>query len=1207
VWFSVVVPPTGRLVLDTDDVMGTPDLVMALYQTSAANCSSTFGMFACDDNNSLNGTNLPKLDIWGLIPSSTVYVRIWGKTGTTGAFQICASCPPPIAGVVSPATFSTCTGQSVTFTLSGHTSLGTTLQWQQSTDGGTTWTNVASATSATLSVSPTVGIRYRVAVSGCTTVNSTVGIIIHTATAPPTASTVSASLANVCKGSSSTLTATGGTGTGYQWQQSTDAGVTWTDFGGGLTTQAVSPTVATQYRVIRTNASCQPSSASAAVTVGVNCLNMQAGNTTSCGLTFYDSGGSGGSYSNNEALVHTFYPNGSGAVTLAFSGALAFSGNGANLCNDNMLIYDGPNNTFPIVGVYCNGDSPGNITSTHPSGALTVDFASNNSGTNNGWSAALSCCAVLGGSITPTQVCASTTIQTFTLSGHTAGSTFQWQQSTNAGSTWTNIAGATSATYNTGSVSPGASGITYRVRVTNGGCTVSSQYTIISRPADGGSVSPSTSTLCTSQAQILTNYGGTGNYQWQQSTDGLTWTNVVGATLSTYSFSTATAGIYYLRVQRNSGGCIANSTSLTVNVVACNDVTLNAATNGTTVNTCGTRFYDSGGSAGNYGNSENRTVTICPSTAGQKIQIDFNTFVTQFALSGPPSNILVSDSLQIFNGNSTSSPLLTTYAGDRTSLGLALTSSASDGCLTFRFISNTSTVGSGWDANVSCVAAINCGSNVAASDFCTTSTPICNLNGYCGNTFSYTASASDPSSTNTKFCGSVENSSWLSFVASATTTVLDVRSGTCDRVAATQTTGIQMQLYSLSGDCTVGSATNYTAVGTCYSTGLFQNFSILATGLTVGQTYYLMVDGYANAQCSYSVTINSGATNTPVNAGPDQTICPGTSATLSATGGGSSDYNWYTGGSSGTLVGTGATITVSPSATTTYTAVNISGPTGLEDNVVVTVNNTSNTLAISPTIGYYSIGSFGIVMNVSGGSPIGGTYSWSPATGLSSTSGTTVIANPSTPITYTVTYTAPNGCISQITTVASPGIPLSDRVIALQAQTVADNIILHWKVTPNHELKHFVVERANKDLVFKSLGQTNVVAQELAYSLVDDSPMMGTNYYRLHIFDNKGNHAYSPVVQATIDNDLTRFVKVYPIPTSSNGLLNIDYEVGNTGDIIFKILTMSYVQMHEYKVKVERLGTHQTTLKLPPLSVGIYLLQLQDKMGRRKVTKIIVQ
>ena len=48
-----------------------------------------------------------------------------------------------------------------------------------------------------------------------------------------------------------------------------------------------------------------------------------------------------------------------------------------------------------------------------------------------------------------------------------------------------------------------------------------------------------------------------------------------------------------------------------------------------TVNTCSGVFVDSGGEAGTYSGNESITYTICPEFAGQKVQLQFTTFVTQ--------------------------------------------------------------------------------------------------------------------------------------------------------------------------------------------------------------------------------------------------------------------------------------------------------------------------------------------------------------------------------------------------------------------------------------------------------------------------------------------------------------------------------------------------------------------------------------------------
>ena len=48
-------------------------------------------------------------------------------------------------------------------------------------------------------------------------------------------------------------------------------------------------------------------------------VNMTNGSTTTCSSDFYDSGGSGGSYVENENFTYTFMPASSGAIKLVWN------------------------------------------------------------------------------------------------------------------------------------------------------------------------------------------------------------------------------------------------------------------------------------------------------------------------------------------------------------------------------------------------------------------------------------------------------------------------------------------------------------------------------------------------------------------------------------------------------------------------------------------------------------------------------------------------------------------------------------------------------------------------------------------------------------------------------------------------------------------------------------------------------------------------
>lgn len=109
------------------------------------------------------------------------------------------------------------------------------------------------------------------------------------------------------------------------------------------------------------------------------------------------------------------------------------------------------------------------------------------------------------------------------------------------------------------------------------------------------------------------------------------------------------------------------------------------------VYSCNARFYDSGGSNGNYGNNERNTITFYPGTAGGKVQVAFSSFEVENRY----------DYLYVYDGVSRQSSLIGKYTS--TNMPPVLTASNVDGALTFYFTSDNSMNKSGWEAQVSCL------------------------------------------------------------------------------------------------------------------------------------------------------------------------------------------------------------------------------------------------------------------------------------------------------------------------------------------------------------------------------------------------------------------------------------------------------------------------------------------------------------------------
>ena len=138
------------------------------------------------------------------------------------------------------------------------------------------------------------------------------------------------------------------------------------------------------------------------------------------------------------------------------------------------------------------------------------------------------------------------------------------------------------------------------------------------------------------------------------------------------------------------------------------------------------------------------------------------------------------------------------------------------------------------------------------------------------------------------------------------------------------------------------------------------------------------------------------------------TICPGNSATLTASGG--VNYIWNTGASTSVII-------VSPSSVTNY-SVTVSNSSGCTKDAAVTVSlNPLATANAGPDISMCA-GS-ATTFNTTGN----GTYSWSPATGLTCTTCANPVCSATSNTTYT--FTVANGCGTAIDsiTVYTPALP----------------------------------------------------------------------------------------------------------------------------------------------------------------------------------------
>jgi len=115
---------------------------------------------------------------------------------------------------------------------------------------------------------------------------------------------------------------------------------------------------------------------------------------TVCSGNFFDSGGSGSSYSNNENYSMTFCSSNGNPIELSFN-SFDVEANGS--CSyDGLTIYNGSNASATSFGTFCGTNSPGTITSSN-NNCLHVVFYSDGSVVEPGWEATINCQSGGGG------------------------------------------------------------------------------------------------------------------------------------------------------------------------------------------------------------------------------------------------------------------------------------------------------------------------------------------------------------------------------------------------------------------------------------------------------------------------------------------------------------------------------------------------------------------------------------------------------------------------------------------------------------------------------------------------------------------------------------------------------------------------------------------------------------------------------------------
>ncbi len=293
------------------------------------------------------------------------------------------------------------------------------------------------------------------------------------------------------------------------------------------------------------------------------------------------------------------------------------------------------------------------------------------------------------------------------------------------------------------------------------------------------------------------------------------------------------------------------------------------------------------------------------------------------------------------------------------------------------------------------------------------------------------------------------------------------------------------------------------------------------TGLSANSYNIMVID---NSGCSdaQTVTINNVGGVTVTTNG-NQTICDGNTATL--IGSGATNYNWFDGT---TPVGSGSSLPVSPSTTTTYTVVGDDGTCYDTTMVTVTVNAIPTTTVTADT----SICAGDNITLTAGG---GTTYFWTH----DGSTAASIIESPASTTTYSVV--AYNGTCQGST--ASVMVTVNPAAVANAGSDVTTTYI-----------------GSGGTVNFNNTGSTGVSyswdfgdgGNSTSASPTHNYTVPGT--YTVILTATLGSCTDTDTITITVlsgvgieESEFAAGISVYPNPT--NGVVNINFDLDQSRDI----------------------------------------------------------
>lgn len=201
---------------------------------------------------------------------------------------------------------------------------------------------------------------------------------------------------------------------------------------------------------------------------------------------------------------------------------------------------------------------------------------------------------------------------------------------------------------------------------------------------------------------------------------------------------------------------------------------------------------------------------------------------------------------------------------------------------------------------------------------------------------------------------------------------------------------------------------------------------------------------------------------------------------------------------------------------------------------------------------------------------------------------------------FKIAYGAGNGSTALNSAAAwsdlSPaGIALPVNFGDIRGTIKGSSVKVDWTVLTEVNVKHYELERSVNGQDFYPVG-TVPARNKTAYTLTDNAPAQGANYYRIRNLDIDGTSSYSNVVKVVFGKSVGNLT-LFPNPVTGDNISLLTPELAK-GSYLIRILDQQGARLSQSSLTHEG-GTLSNSLRLPAgMKGGVYTLEITDGQTR---------